>query len=179
MRRDLDREGARPSAHAAAGRQDRGADRHLPTFSRDAAKDAGGRGAKVAAGVSKKTHYVVAGADADSKLARRELGIPVLTRTACARCWRGAAAMALACANLGRPGAGQRLGARLGAYRRAAGVARRGRRNLTWSAARRSAPLVARAYAAGELERCRMGADPGAARGVRLHGRFNLAGGMP
>lgn len=52
----------------------------LPTLSRDQAKDLlEAAGAKVAGSVSKKTHYVVAGTDAGSKLARaEELGIPVL-----------------------------------------------------------------------------------------------------
>jgi DNA ligase (NAD+) len=56
----------------------------LPTLSRDDAKarieDAGG---KVAGSVSKKTHYVVAGADAGSKLAKAsELGIAVIDEDA-------------------------------------------------------------------------------------------------
>lgn len=47
-------------------------------------------GAKVAGSVSKKTHYVVAGADAGSKLARaQELGIPVLDETGLAVLLRG------------------------------------------------------------------------------------------
>ncbi|EER60750.1 DNA ligase, NAD-dependent [Acidovorax delafieldii 2AN] len=52
----------------------------LPTLSRDAAKDLlEAAGAKVAGSVSKKTHYVVAGEEAGSKLARaQELGVPVL-----------------------------------------------------------------------------------------------------
>ncbi|MFN9727705.1 NAD-dependent DNA ligase LigA [Acidovorax sp.] len=52
----------------------------LPTLSRDAARDLlEAAGAKVAGSVSKKTSYVVAGADAGSKLARaEELGVPVL-----------------------------------------------------------------------------------------------------
>lgn len=52
----------------------------LPTLSRDAAKDLlEAAGAKVAGAVSKKTHYVVAGEEAGSKLAKaQELGVPVL-----------------------------------------------------------------------------------------------------
>ena len=52
----------------------------LPTLSRDQAKDLlEAQGAKVAGSVSKKTTYIVAGADAGSKLDKaRELGIPVL-----------------------------------------------------------------------------------------------------
>ena len=52
----------------------------LPTLSRDAAKDMlEAAGAKVAGSVSTKTHYVVAGEEAGSKLAKaQELGVPVL-----------------------------------------------------------------------------------------------------
>jgi DNA ligase (NAD+) len=52
----------------------------LPTLSRDQVKDLlEAAGAKVAGSVSKKTHYVVAGVEAGSKLDRAlELGVPVL-----------------------------------------------------------------------------------------------------
>jgi DNA ligase (NAD+) len=52
----------------------------LPTLSRDQAKDLlEAAGAKVAGSVSKKTHYVVAGAEAGSKLDKaREFGVKVL-----------------------------------------------------------------------------------------------------
>jgi len=52
----------------------------LPTMGRDEAKDLlEAAGAKVSGSVSKKTHYVVAGADAGSKLAKaEELGVTVL-----------------------------------------------------------------------------------------------------
>ena len=56
----------------------------LPTLSREEAKAlVEAAGGKAAASVSKKTDYVVAGADAGSKLDRaQELGIPVLDETA-------------------------------------------------------------------------------------------------
>ncbi len=52
----------------------------LPTLSRDEAKELIERhGGKVSGSVSKKTHYVVAGAEAGSKLDRAgELGVPVI-----------------------------------------------------------------------------------------------------
>ena len=52
----------------------------LPTLSRDQAKDLiEGAGGKVAGSVSKKTHYLLAGLDAGSKLDKaRELGVAVI-----------------------------------------------------------------------------------------------------
>ena len=52
----------------------------LPTLGRDDAKDMlEAAGAKVSGSVSKKTHYVVAGEEAGSKLDKaRELGVPVI-----------------------------------------------------------------------------------------------------
>ena len=52
----------------------------LPTLSRDAAKEMiEAAGGKVSGSVSKKTHYVIAGEEAGSKLDKaRELGVPVL-----------------------------------------------------------------------------------------------------
>ncbi|RBL66817.1 DNA ligase (NAD(+)) LigA, partial [Pseudomonas sp. MWU13-2625] len=56
----------------------------LPTLSRDQAKALiEAAGGKVAGSVSKKTHFVVAGADAGSKLAKaQELGVAVLDEAA-------------------------------------------------------------------------------------------------
>jgi DNA ligase (NAD+) len=56
----------------------------FPTMTRDEAKDLLEKaGAKVAGSVSKKTDYVVAGADAGSKLAKaEELGVPVIDEAA-------------------------------------------------------------------------------------------------
>jgi DNA ligase (NAD+) len=55
----------------------------LPTLSRDQAKEMiEAQGGKVAGSVSKKTHYVVAGAEAGSKLDKaQELGIAILDET--------------------------------------------------------------------------------------------------
>ena len=52
----------------------------LPTLSRDEVRDLiESRGGKVAGSVSKKTDYVVAGAEAGSKLAKaRELGVSII-----------------------------------------------------------------------------------------------------
>ncbi len=57
----------------------------LPTLSRDQAKDMlEAAGAKVAGSVSKKTDYLLAGADAGSKLDKaRELGVAVIDEAAC------------------------------------------------------------------------------------------------
>jgi DNA ligase (NAD+) len=56
----------------------------LPTMGRDQAKDLlEAAGAKVSGSVSKKTHYLVAGAEAGSKLDKAlELGVPVLDEAA-------------------------------------------------------------------------------------------------
>ena len=56
----------------------------LPTLTRDEAKELiEAAGAKVAGSVSKKTDYVVAGADAGSKLAKaQEFGIAVIDEAA-------------------------------------------------------------------------------------------------
>jgi DNA ligase (NAD+) len=56
----------------------------MPTLTRDDAKALiEAKGGKVAASVSKKTNYVVAGADAGTKLAKaQELGVPVLDEDA-------------------------------------------------------------------------------------------------
>jgi DNA ligase (NAD+) len=56
----------------------------LPTWSRDEAKDAiEAAGGKVSGSVSKKTHYVVAGEEAGSKLEKaRELGVEVIDEAA-------------------------------------------------------------------------------------------------
>jgi DNA ligase (NAD+) len=55
----------------------------LPTLSRDQAKDLiEAAGGKVAGSVSKKTSYVVAGAEAGTKLDKaRELGLAILDET--------------------------------------------------------------------------------------------------
>ena len=52
----------------------------FPTLKREEAKEMlEAAGAKVAGSVSKKTHYVVAGEEAGSKLTKaQELGVPVL-----------------------------------------------------------------------------------------------------
>ncbi|STQ90572.1 NAD-dependent DNA ligase LigA [Iodobacter fluviatilis] len=59
----------------------------LPTLSRDAAKDLiEAAGGKVSGSVSKKTHFVVAGSDAGSKLAKaQDLGVSVLDEAALLR----------------------------------------------------------------------------------------------
>jgi DNA ligase (NAD+) len=64
----------------------------LPTLSRDEAKDLlEAAGAKVAGSVSKKTDYVIAGAEAGSKLDKaQELGVPVLDEDGLRRLLAGA-----------------------------------------------------------------------------------------
>jgi len=66
----------------------------LPTLTRDAAKDLlEAAGAKVAGSVSRKTDYVVAGAEAGSKLDRaRELGVAVLDEDGLQRLLAGSVA---------------------------------------------------------------------------------------
>jgi DNA ligase (NAD+) len=56
----------------------------LPTMSREEATEAiESRGGKVTGSVSKKTNYVIVGADAGSKLAKAEtLGVPTLVEAA-------------------------------------------------------------------------------------------------
>lgn len=68
----------------------------LPTMSRDAAKALiEAAGGKVSGSVSKKTHYVVAGADAGSKLENAQtLGVPVIDEA-------GLIALLAECANVG------------------------------------------------------------------------------
>ncbi len=65
----------------------------LPTLSREDAKEMlEAAGAKVAGSVSKKTDYVVAGAEAGSKLDKAEaLGVPVLDEAGSWRCWNRSA----------------------------------------------------------------------------------------
>ncbi len=65
----------------------------LPTLSRDEAKDMlEAAGAKVAGSVSKKTHYVVAGTEAGSKLDKAlALGVPVLDEDGLKELLRGSA----------------------------------------------------------------------------------------
>jgi DNA ligase (NAD+) len=64
----------------------------LPSMTRDEAKALlEGAGAKVAGSVSAKTNYVVAGADAGSKLAKAEqLGVPVLDEEGLRKLLKGA-----------------------------------------------------------------------------------------